>query len=322
MKMNKLLIPLLLTIFFLMFTNSCVDPSLVPVVQTKSFTAITANTATCWGNVPSDPGSEITERGVCWNTKSNPTIKNSKATTTAGTGNFSVAMTGLTMETTYYVRCYATNKSGTAYGNELTLTTLIEDYNGNIYHKVKIGNQVWMVENLKVTTYRNGNTITNVTDPTTWSSLTSGAYCSYSNSTTNKSTYGYLYNWAVVSDSRNIAPTGWHVPTKAEWTTLITYLGTASIVGDLLKETGNTHWTGTYTGATNTSGFTALPGGYIALKNNVYGFYGIGTDGQWWSDTEVDTNNAWKISLTNNSGQAVTENGVKQNGLSIRCIKD
>ncbi len=320
--MNKSRIPLLLTIFILMLTNSCVDPSLVPVVQTKSLTAITATSATCWGNVPSNPGSEVSKRGVCWNTKSNPTIKNSKDTTIAGTGNFSVAMTGLAMQTTYYVRCYATNKSGTAYGNELTFKTLLADYDGNIYRTVTIGSQVWMAENLKVTKYRNGNTIANVTDPTTWSSLTSAAYCSYNNSSTNKATYGNLYNWSVVSDSRNIAPTGWHVPTKAEWTTLITYLGNVNIVGDLLKETGNTHWTGTYTGATNTSDFTALPGGYIALKNNVYGFYGIGTDGQWWSDTEVDTSNAWKISLTNTSGQTITESGVKQNGLSIRCIKD
>src|ERR1035437_2773762 len=237
--MNKSRIPLLLTIFILMLTNSCVDPSLVPVVQTKSLTAITATSATCWGNVPSNPGSEVSKRGVCWNTKSNPTIKNSKDTTIAGTGNFSVAMTGLAMQTTYYVRCYATNKSGTAYGNELTFTTLLADYDGNTYHTVTIGSQVWMAENLKVTKYRNGNTIANVTDPTTWSSLTSAAYCSYNNSSTNKATYGNLYNWSVVNDSRNIAPTGWHVPTKAEWTTLITYLGNANIVGDLLKETGN-----------------------------------------------------------------------------------
>jgi len=320
--MNKFGIPLLLTVFILVFANSCVDPSLVPVVQTNSITAITATTATCWGNIPSNAGSAITARGACWNTKPNPTTANSKDTTNSGTGRYSVAMRGLTMGTKYYVRCYATNKSGTAYGEELTFTTLVADYDGNTYHTLTIGNQVWMLENLKVTKYRNGNVISNVTDPTAWSGLTTGAYCSYNNSSTNKTTYGNLYNWYAVIDSRGIAPTGWHVPTEAEWTTLINYLQGATLAGDILKETGNAHWTGTYTGATNASGFTALPGGYVASQNNVYGFYGIGTDGQWWSATQVDSGNAWKMSLTNTSAQAVSESGAKQRGLSIRCIKD
>ena len=102
------------------------------------------------------------------------------------------------------------------------------------------------------------------------------------------------------------------MPTQTEWTTLINYLGTASVVGDLLKETGNSHWIGSSVGATNASGFTALPGGYVALQNNTYGFYGVGTDGQWWSATEVDSGNAYKISLTNTSAQVVSGSGAKQ----------
>ena len=320
--MNKFGIPFLLTVFIFVFANSCVDPSLVPVVQTQNVTAITATSATGWGNISSNAGSAITGRGVCWNTKTKPTIANSKDTTNSGTGKYSVAMRGLTMGTKYYVRSYATNKNGTAYGDEVTFTTLVADYDGNIYHSVTIGNQVWMLENLKVTKYRNGNVISGVTDPTTWSGLTTGAYCSYNNISTNKATYGNLYNWYAVNDYRDIAPTGWHVPTQAEWTTLINYLGTASVVGDLLKETGNSHWTGNYVGATNISGFTALPGGYVALQNSAYAFYGIGTDGQWWSATEVDSGNASKISLTNTSAQVVSGSGAKQSGLSIRCIKD
>lgn len=322
-KTNKPRIPLLLlTGFFLVATNSCVDTALLPVVQTKSLTAISSGTATCWGNIPSNPGSAISARGVCWSTNPNPTTSNSKATTTAGTGNFSVAMSGLLMGTKYYVRCYATNKTGTAYGNQLTFTTLLIDYDGNTYNTITIGTQVWMAENLKVTKYRNGNSISNNQDPTTWTNLTSAAYCSYDNSSTNNTTYGKLYNWYAVNDIRNIAPTGWHVPTQAEWTTLINYLGGASVAGDILKEAGNIHWTGSYAGATNTSGFTALPGGYITLGNSTYGFYNIGISGQWWSSSEVDSGNAWKISLTNTSSQAVSGNSVKQNGLSIRCVKD
>ncbi len=320
--MNKFGIPLLLTVFVLVFANSCVDPSLVPVVQTQNITAITATSATCWGNISSNAGSAITARGVCWNTKPKPTTANSKDTTNSGTGKYSVPMRGLTMGTTYYVRCYATNKSGTAYGQELSFTTLMADIDGNTYHSVTIGTQVWMLENLKVTKYNNGNAISGVTDPTAWSGLTSGAYSSYSNNATNKATYGNLYNWYAVTDYRGIAPKGWHVPTEAEWTTLISYLQGASLAGDLLKATGNTNWIGTYTGASNTSGFTALPGGYIALQNNVYGFYGIGTNGQWWSVTEADSGNAWKMSLTNTSAQAISDSGAKQRGLSVRCIKD
>ena len=321
-KINKLLISIILPISLFMLTNGCKDSSLLPSVQTTKLTAITASTATGWGNVPSDPGSSISERGICWNTSSNPTTKNSKATTTAGTGNFSVAMSGLTMGTKYYARCYATNKTGTSYGNELTFTTLLEDYDGNTYHTITIGNQVWMAENLKVTKYRNGNAISSASDPTAWSSLTAGTYCNYSNSSTNKTTYGTLYNWYAVNDARVIAPTGWHVPTQAEWTTLINYLGNASIAGDILKETGNTHWSGTYTAATNASGFTALPGGYVGQQNNVYGFYGIGTDGYWWTATEVDSNTASSWSLNNNSPLAVPSNTAKQYGFSIRCVKD
>ncbi|MDR3652886.1 MAG: fibrobacter succinogenes major paralogous domain-containing protein [Paludibacter sp.] len=322
-RTTKFRLPLFIIIGLLfVLTNSCVNTALLPVVETKSITAIGSGTATCWGNIPSDPGSAISARGVCWSTKPNPTTSNSKATTIAGTGNFSVAMSGLTMGTKYYIRCYATNKTGTAYGNQLTFTTLLVDYDGNTYNTVTIGTQVWMAENLKVTKFRNGNTITNNLDPTTWANLTSPSYCSYDNSAANKTTYGNLYNWSAVNDIRDIAPTGWHVPTQAEWTTLINYLGGASVAGDILKETGNTHWTGSYASATNTSGFTALPGGSIVLQNSNYGFYNIGTTGQWWSSSEADSNSAYSWSLSNNSAQAVNVNVAKQSGFSIRCVKD
>jgi uncharacterized protein (TIGR02145 family) len=307
---------------FLFIMSSCVDTALLPVVESKNFTGITATTATCWGNVSADAGSAITARGACWSTKPNPTISNSKSTTTAGTGEFSIAITGLIMGTTYYVRCYATNSTGTAYGNQLTFTTLLADYDGNTYNTITIGTQVWMAENLRVTKYRNGNAISNLTDPKAWENLTSGAYCIYDNSLTNNLIYGKLYNWYAVNDLRNIAPTGWHVPTQADWTTLINYLGGANIAGDKLKETGNSHWTGSYAAATNSSGFTALPGGFLSLGNSTYGFQNITTEGQWWSATEADANNALNWSITNSNGQAVTENVAKQCALSVRCIKD
>ena len=322
-RISKLQIPFLLAgLLLVVLTYGCQDKASRPVVQTKSLTGIKATTVTCWGNVPSDPGSAVTERGACWSTKSNPTTSSSKATTTAGTGNFSVSVSGLTMGTKYYIRCYATNKSGTNYGAELTFTTLFEDYNGNTCETVTIGSQIWMTENLKVKNYRAGNAISNVTDLTSWSNLTSEAYCVYDNNSTNKTTYGSLYNWYAVNDSRNVAPTGWHVATKADWTTLINNLGGASVAGGILKEVGTTHWTDTNTGATNTSGFIALPGGYIASENNTYGFYGLGTTGQWWAADEVDSNNGYSISLSNSSAQVVTANSTKQSGFSVRCVKD
>lgn len=297
-KPTKFRIPfLVLTGFLLIVAPSCVNTALLPVVETNKLTAVSTNSVTCWGNVPVDAGATITARGACWSTSPNPTTSNSKSTATAGTGQFSTSVTGLIMGTKYYIRCYATNSTGTAYGSQLSFTTLLDDINDNIYNTVTIGSQVWMAENLKASKYRNGNFITKVTNPVSWKNLTSGAYCSYTNSTTDSIKYGNLYNWYAVHDIRFLAPTGWHIPTQAEWTTLMNYLGGATVAGDKLKETGNSDWTGNYVLATNSSSFTALPGGFISIENNTYGFYNIGTDGKWWSSTEIDANNAWSLSL-------------------------
>jgi uncharacterized protein (TIGR02145 family) len=240
----------------------------IPTLSTTAASSITTTSATSGGNVISDGGATVTARGVCWSTNQNPTIDNSKTSNDIGTGSFTSNLTGLTANTIYYVRAYATNSMGTAYGNQVTFktttdveTNTVTDIDGNIYHTVTIGTQVWMVENLKTTKYRNGDPIPNVTG-NAWAALTTGAYCWYNNdAATYKATYGALYNWYAVADSRNIAPTGWHVPTDAEWTTLTTFLGGESVAGGKLKETGTNHWTSPNTGATNETGFTALPGG-------------------------------------------------------------
>ena len=133
------------------------------------------------------------------------------------------------------------------------------DIDGNVYHTVTIGTQIWMVENLKTTRYNDGSPIPFVTDSSSWSNLTTPGYCWYNNDTTNKNTYGALYNWFAVNTGK-LAPTGWHVPTDDEWTTLTTYLGGESIAGGKLKETGTTHWRTPNAGATNEIGFTASSG--------------------------------------------------------------
>jgi len=316
-KTAKLRFPFFIfTELLLVILSSCINTALLPVVESKELTAITATTATCWGNVPVDAGSAVTARGACWSTKPNPTTSNTKSTATAGTGEFSTAITGLTAGTTYYIRCYATNSTGTAYGSQLTFKTLYADNDGNVINTITIGTQTWMAENLKSTKFQNGNIIANVTDPSAWRTLTTASYSSYNNNSAYLKSYGNLYNWFAVNDTRNIAPKGWHVPTQAEWTTLINYLGGISVAGDKLKETGNVNWIGIYSGATNSSGFNALPGGILSTNS----FTNIGITGQWWSATEVDTNTAWNLSLSNASPLVVYENNSKQNGLSIRCI--
>lgn len=201
--------------------------------------------------------------------------------------------------------------------NPVTVT----DIDGNVYKTVTIGTQVWMAENLKTTKYRNGDPIPNVVGDAAWRTLTTGAYCWYgNNAVTNKPTYGALYNWYAVADSRNIAPTGWHVPIDAEWTTLTTYLGGESVAGGKLKESGTIHWTTPNTGATNSSGFKALPGGY--QEGIGWSTSGIGEYGDWWSSSIGSANRAWDRELDNASTSVRVAELDKFGCSSVRCIKD
>lgn len=191
----------------------------------------------------------------------------------------------------------------------------ITDVDGNVYSIVTIGTQQWLVENLKVTHYRNGDPIPNITDATQWGQLTNGAYCWYNNDIANKAIYGALYNQYTISDVRGIAPTGCHIPTDVEWTTLITYSGGYSVAGGKLKETGTTHWQSPNTGATNEYGFTALPGG--TRYNDGTLFLLIGQAGYWWSSTDmIDFDMYYQTTVA--GPQPTSENF----GYSVRCLKD
>lgn len=195
----------------------------------------------------------------------------------------------------------------------------VTDIDGNLYHTVTIGTQTWMVENLKTTKYRNGDPIPNVTDGTLWENLTSGAYCDYANTPGNSTTYGRLYNWFAVNDSRNIAPAGWHVPSDDEWSTLVEFLGGWEIAGGKLKETSTTHWFSSNYGATNESGFTALPGG---VRDTYGAFYSISLNGFWWSSTEYSTAYAWLRDMYYSSAYVGRNNSFKGYGFSVRCLRD
>jgi uncharacterized protein (TIGR02145 family) len=202
----------------------------------------------------------------------------------------------------------------------------VKDIDGNIYKNVKIGTQVWMTENLKTMKYNDGTSITLVTDEKAWNALTTPAYCWYKNdAAANKNKYGALYNWYTVSTNK-LCPRGWHVPTNEEWRILTTYLGGENIAGGKLKEKGTIHWENPNTGATNESGFTALPGGerkYDGAFDNSgsnVGFFR--SNGCWWSSTEQYAFNAYYLRLYSSLSNVYNSLSVKQSGYSVRCMKD
>jgi len=201
----------------------------------------------------------------------------------------------------------------------------LTDQDGNVYKTIAIGSQTWMAENLRTTKYRNGEAIPEVTDDITWFNLTKGAYCNYKNtrSIDTIATFGRLYNWFTVNDSRNIAPAGWHIPTYDEWIILETYL-IDSVAADKLKETGTYHWETPNRGANNETGFTALAGGYRQRYGGEFGFFFMGIEGGWWTVTEGDNNleNAYHVTMGYNYSILGGCNCSKLGGYSIRCVKD
>ncbi|MCK9484292.1 MAG: fibrobacter succinogenes major paralogous domain-containing protein [Candidatus Marinimicrobia bacterium] len=197
----------------------------------------------------------------------------------------------------------------------------VVDIDSNVYKIIQIGDQCWLAENLKVTHYRNGDPIPNVTDATEWNALTTGAYCNYDNNSSNAEIYGRLYNWFAVTDSRNIAPEGWHVPSDAEWDTLVNYLGGFDVAGGKLKATGTTYWASPNEGATNESGFTALPAG-LRGYNGTFGSLVEGYSALFWSSTECDGGSAWRRALYYGHDDINRYNDNKPWGFSVRLVRD
>lgn len=331
MKRDHLLYLFAVIEIILILSNSCKkteDESVVEkilVVSTSLLSNIKQSTAQGGGNITDDGGATLTMRGVCWSKQQSPTIADSKTTDGYATGNFTSSITGLTPNTVYYVRAYATNAKGTGYGNEVMLTTLqdtltVNDIDGNLYHTVTIGSQVWIVENLKVTQYNDGTPIPLVTVGANWGTLTTPAYCWYNNSyATYGAVYGALYNWYAINTGK-LCPPGWHVPTSAEWAVLTDYLGGESEAGGKLKEIETTHWASPNNGATNETGFTALPGG--SRYNNGAFQLNVTFNGLWWSSTEYSASNATYLSMSYNNNIAWSNGNYKEAGFSVRCIKD
>lgn len=342
MKKDKILTTILFIVVILLINGSCKkenDTELkdeeistevsIPVLSTNEVSAISKTTVTSGGNITSDGGATISERGVCWSTNQTPTITDSKTSDGTGVGSFESSITGLTSNTTYYIRAYATNSKGTGYGVAKTFKTLdggnsndstLTDIEGFSYKIVKIGNQIWMAENLKTTKYHNGNVIPNITNDTEWSELRTGALCDYKNTPSYSEIYGRIYNWYAV-ETGILCPTGWHIPTDSDWSKLINYIGGQYDAGGKLKETGTTHWASPNEGATNEIGFTALPSG---TRDYYAGEFSENSNfsGYWWSSSEYDSIYAYLRYVDCGFSDMLRNTIRKGEGLSVRCIKD
>jgi uncharacterized protein (TIGR02145 family) len=299
-------------------------PPAVPVLTTTAVSDITRSSSESGGNITSDKGYNVIDRGVCWSTTANPTVNDNRTSEGTGMGVFTSSLTGLVRNTTYYVRAFAINSQGTGYGDTVSFTTLdsaytVTDIDGNVYQALSIGTQVWMTENLKVMHYRNGEEVPYVSDNNAWIGLSTGAYCNYNNFFANAATYGSLYNWYAVNDDRNLAPEGWHIPSQAEWQTLLDYLGGESTAGGKMKEVGTAYWMPPNTGATNECGFSALPGGFRVHENG--SFQRMGNSAGFWSTTGYGSaaKSYWMIY---DGEAAIIYDEYQVRGLSIRCIKD
>jgi uncharacterized protein (TIGR02145 family) len=328
MKKRFLIYQVVVPVLILFLATDCKkdepEPAKLAVLSTSPVTNFTTITAASGGNITYNGGAEILSNGVCWSASVNPTIIDSKTVDAVGIAQFVSSISGLTPGMTYHVRAYATNSVGTAYGEDVTFTTLssntVADAEGNIYNIITIGVQVWMAENLKAAKYRNGDLIGTTTPATldiTAEATPKYQWASYGDES-NVATYGRLYTWYAVTDNRNVCPNGWHVPTHTEWTTLNNYLGGNNISANKLRETGTAHWIAPNAGATNETGFTALPSGY--RDGGVY-FGNIGEVAEWWSSTEFSAGSIyyWEIY---NGNLWNHESGLGSIGFSVRCLRD
>lgn len=298
----------------------------IPTVITTSVSNITNTSATSGGNVSSQGSSVITSRGVCWSMSQNPTILDNHTADGSGTGSFTSDLSGLTSSTSYYIRAYAINSVGVAYGEILNFKTgegpvscpssII--YEGKTYSAVEIGTQCWLKDNLNVGTQINGS------EPQNYTNTIIEKYC-YDDLESNCDIYGALYQWSEMMQGsttpgdQGICPQGWHVPTDAEWKALADYLGGDSIAGGKIKKSGINLWKSPNTGATNESGFTALPGGNHDIPDK---FLNLLTTATLWSSSQGEATVAWYRSLYYSSESLGRYSGQKTTGSSVRCIKD
>ena len=328
-------------------TYTIQNPGIQATILTSSVGSINFFSSQSGGNITDSGGTSVTQRGICYSILPNPTILDNTTNDGAGSGIFSSNLYCLNPNTTYYVRAFAINSAGISYGNEVSFTTTapgisqsnwlnqtltygnVSDLDGNNYSTIIIGTQEWMAENIRTSVYSNGDPIPNVTDVAQWNNLTTGAWRSYNNSCQSEIPHGKLYNWYTVGDTRNVCPTGWHVPSEADWNTLLGFLdpgfnpsieGTQSLsAGGQLKSVGTQYWNSPNSNATDQFGFSSLPSG--ACDDNSF-FYGLGDETFYWSSTEYNSAAGW-YHILNFSDSEIKRFGCnKLSGVSVRCVHD
>ncbi len=309
-------------------------PSGLPVLWTLPVDSLTNSGAIAGGNIVAEGASPVVERGLCWSYYPLPTLLDDTVQLGAGPGVFQHWIPGMG-STTYHVRAYAINAQGLQYGNEIVYTTLpsyvpgsgVTDIDGNNYPTILTGNgQEWMAQNLRTATFANGDPIPHVPDSLVWSQLNSPAWGYCNNDPLLDVPYGRSYNWFTTVDPRNACPVGWHVPSTLEWEDLIAYLGGGSVAGGKLKTVGTIdEGTGLWwenVGATNESGFSAVPaGGRPAIA---WHFGNLGYVAFFWTSS-VDVDDAirgWAWVAASYDAEAFAGNYEQRAGFSIRCIKD
>jgi uncharacterized protein (TIGR02145 family) len=318
---------------------------LVPSATTLAATDITATGSTLNGTVNAyNSSTTVTfEYGLTTDYGSIAPAAPSPVTGNTDT-DVSADISNLTASTTYHFRVKAVNSLGIEYGSDMSYTTLLADIEGNVYHTVTIGTQTWMKENLKTTMYNDGTAIPDITDNTVWSTLTTGAYSDCDNIPDNSNIYGRLYNWYVIDNNaatkvasnggRNVCPTGWHVPGKTEWMTLLDYLtnngfGYGGSGDDIAKSMAATSgWpadgapgnVGNDQASNNDSGFSALPGGYRAIMG---GFNYLGTGAAWWSTEPTSVGYGKNLMIISNYNSVYSDLACNaQFGITVRCLRD
>lgn len=196
----------------------------------------------------------------------------------------------------------------------------LTDLDGNSYPVVQIGDQYWMGTNLRTTRYCDGTSIPQITGNTEWTLASGGAWCHYENDASHDATYGKLYNWLVMDGPCSVCPTGWHVPNDSDWTELTDFLGGGGVAGGKLKSTGTEYWQSPNTGATNSSGFAALPGGLRVTDAGAS--TDMGTDAYFWSTSSINPGNGRYYKLTHWQSGSTRSDAEKRYGFSVRCIRD
>lgn len=300
----------------------------IPTITTIEITDTSYFSAKCSSNLINNGGLPIVNKGVCWSTNQNPTLSDFKTIESNNLGSFVSLLSDLNANTTYFVRAYASNSVGTSYGNSISFTTkplsTVQDIDGNVYNTIQIGTKIWTIENLKTTHFANGDSIPAISNNNDWKTTSSGALCYYDNVSTNVPSYGILYNWYAVEDSRNLCPSGWHVPDENEWYSLINSFGGTSVAGGKLKSIYTTphpepRWDSPNISATNESGFSGIPSG---SRNSLGNYSGKGNSGYWWYGNAFNPDQSSYLLLKNNSSSTDIAHFKKTYGLSVRCVKN